>query len=82
MKVERDLLPIKAVKCDLQGHLVDFYRSCVGEGKKNPCGYYLGNYKCGYVIARHHPAFNAGRDTVRARVRLESPDNVLPLGSI
>jgi len=71
MKIERDLLPIKAVKCNLQGHLVDFYRACVGEGKKVPCGYYLGDYLCGYVLAQYHPAYRGGKDTARARVRKE-----------
>ena len=69
MQIERDLLPITAVKCDLAGHLVEYFKSCTGTDKKKPCGYYLGKYLCGHVMADYHPAFHGGKDTARARVR-------------
>ena len=47
----RDLLPIKAVQCQLSGTLVPFYRSCKGEGKRSgkPCEFYIPTYMCRYL---------------------------------
>jgi len=50
-KTRRELLPIRAVYCELQGYLVDYFKTCVGEGKNKPCEHYLGSYLCGYTKA-------------------------------
>lgn len=48
----RDLQPIEAVRCHLRGGLVPFLRACKGEGtrSKKPCGFYVPNYMCSYLL--------------------------------
>lgn len=70
----RDLLPIRAVRCQYNWRLVDYYGSCKGEKRRNgkPCVHLVGEYVCDYFQADFNPRFKGGklRGTARARTHI------------
>ena len=69
----RDLLPIRAVRCQYNWSLVDYYGSCKGEKRRNkkPCVHLVGEYVCDHFQVDFDPKFKGGKlkGTARARTR-------------
>jgi len=65
----RDLLPIRAVRCQYNWRLVDYYGSCKGEKRRNKkkCVHLIGEYVCNYFQADFNPRFHVGRLKGNAR---------------
>ena len=55
----RDLLPIMAVRCQMNWRLVDYFGTCKGEKtrSKKPCSSFMGNYECKWFQADFDPRY-------------------------
>ena len=67
----RDLLPVTAVKCQLNWELVNYFGRCKGQNRrsKKPCENLVGEYECRHFQADFDPKSHGGRLTGTAKVK-------------